>query len=280
MNDIFVRIKFLMPTLPKTEKIVANYLFNESEAVRGMTLAILSQEIGCSEATIIRLCKRLGYDGFSSMKQDLLVAMVDKNVITTQEIKKNDSVSEIIEKIIKTNTQTLKDTLTLVSDDYEKALQALLKAKSIHFFGIGDAFVVAQLALMKFSRLGYSGSAHSDVMLQLITASSLTNEDVAFAISYSGASKTLIDTMKIAKENNAITMCITRMSKSPLLKYTDFNMFTPTADLTVGKDIISRRVADQAIIDSLYLGVLIKSEERYLDNIRKTQKAIDHNKVY
>lgn len=279
MSDIFVKLKFLLPTLPKTEKAVANYLLTESDTVRGMTLAILAQEVGCSEASVLRLCRKMGFDGFSSMKQGYMVTMVDHNEVVTQEILPTDTISEIMKKVIQNNTQTLKDTLALASYDYEKALNAILKAKSIHFFGVGDAFTVGQLAMMKFTRLGYSGSAHSDVMLQLITASTLTKEDIGFAISYSGASKTTVNAMKIAKEAGATTICITKMNKSPLLKYTDINLFTATVDLTVGKDIISRRVADQMILDALYLAILTKSDRDCAVNIRKTQKAIDYNKI-
>ena len=85
--------------------------------------------------------------------------------------------------------------------------------------------------------------------------------------------------MKIAREAGATTICITKMGKSPLLKYTDINLFIATDDLTVGKDIVSRRVADQAIIDALYLGVLTKSTQDRAAWIRKTQKAIDNNKI-
>ncbi len=82
----------------------------------------------------------------------------------------------ILKKVFQSNIQTLNDTLSLATDNYDKALDALLKAKSIHFFGTGDAFSVCQLAFMKFNRLGVSGSAHSDVMLQLIAAANMKQE--------------------------------------------------------------------------------------------------------
>ena len=279
MNDILVRIRFLLPTLPRAEKAVAEYLLNEPETVRGATLALLSQECKSSDASVIRFCRRLGFDGFSSMKQSFLEALVDENDTFTEEVCAEDSMEEILRKVFLSNTRTLQDTLALVSDDYTRALEALLEAKSVHFFGVGDAFAVCELALMKFTRLGLMGSAHSDAMLQMVTASSLGEGDVAFGISYSGGSRTTVQAMKLAKEAGATTICITKMSKSPLLKYTDINLFTATDDITVGKDIVSRRVADQAIIDALYLGVLTKSRQDRTVYIRKTQKAIDNNKI-
>jgi len=87
--------------------------------------------------------------------------------------------SVILEKVFQSNVQTLSDTLVLAGDEYRDALNALIGANSIHFFGAGDAFAVCQLAFMKFSRLGIPCSAHSDVMLQLVTAGNLQPGDVA-----------------------------------------------------------------------------------------------------
>ena len=68
---------------------------------------------------------------------------------------------------------------------------------------------------MKFNRLGIGGSAHSDVMMQLSTASMLGEHDIAIAVSYSGASETVVKAMKVAKVGGATTIAITKSSKSP-----------------------------------------------------------------
>lgn len=279
MSDILVKLRFLLPTLPRAEKAVGHYILNHPEDVRSATLTILAMETKSSEASIIRLARRLGFDGFSSMKQALMFAMVDENPVLTQEILADDSINFIMEKVVADNAQIMRDTMALVTEDYDRALEALMQATSIHFFGMGDAHAVAQLAHMKFSRLGIPGSAHSDVMLQCIVASSMSPGDVAFAISFSGASATTVQAIKLAKEAGATTICITQMNKSPLIRYTDINLFTATTDMTVGKDIISRRVADQVILDALYLAVLSKTEQRSAPFVRKTQKAIDINKL-
>lgn len=279
MTDVLAKLRFLLPTLPRAEKAVAQYILGNSELVRSMTLTILSSETQSSEASIIRFCRRLGFDGFADLKRALMSAIVDENPLVTQEILPGDSITSIMAKVVADNAQILRDTMSLITKDYDRALKALLRAKSIHFFGMGDGYAVAQLAHMKFLRLGIPGSAHSDVMLQCSVASLLTPGDVAFAISFSGASATIVQAIRLAKEAGATTICITQMNKSPLVKYTDINLFTATTDLTVGKDIISRRVADQAIIDALYLAVLANTEKDSAPSIRKTQKAIDINKI-
>lgn len=278
-NEVFVKINFLLPTLPKAEKIIAKYILANPESIRNMNLLILAQEAGSSDTSVIRFCKRLGYDGFTDFKQAFMESMVDSNVNITEEISSEDSMDEILKKVLQHHIQTLNDTLALVSDSYSKALEAILNAKSVHFFGVGDAHVVAELGFMKFSRIGYTSSAHSDVYSQLLTSSLMRKGDVAIAISYSGSSTNIVKAMQNAKEHGATVICITQVGKSPLLKYTDINLFISTSDLTVGKDIVSRRIADQFIIEALYLGTLTKSERNLGDYIKITQKGIDLNKI-
>lgn len=279
MNDLLVRIRFLLPSLPRAEKAVAQALLENPEAITHMTLAEIARESGSSEASIIRFCKRMGQDGYSSLKEAFIRSLAEGTELQSEGIHASDDMSVILKKVFQSNVQTLSDTLVLADEGYEEALQALLKAKAIHFFGTGDAFAVCQLAFMKFSRLGLTCSAHSDVMLQLVTAGNLGPGDVAIAISYEGRSKNVVQAMKIAKEAGATTICITKMNKSPLQKYIDISLFIAVNDLTVGRDKVTRRVADQFILDALYLGYTTKIGKNFAAHLKKIQKAIDCNKI-
>jgi len=167
----------------------------------------------------------------------------------------------------------------LASDNYELAMEKLLEARSIHFFGVGDAAAVCSLAMIKFGRLGIPVSAHADAVVQLMQAGQLGPGDVAFAISYEGRSRNIVDCMRIANESGATTIAITKMSKAPMMKYVDIGLFIATSDLSVGRDIVTRRVADQMIIDALYLGVLVHSDTKVKSTIKKMRMAIDCNKL-
>jgi RpiR family carbohydrate utilization transcriptional regulator len=278
MNDLFVRIRFLLPSLPRAEKAIAQALLENPEAITHMTLAEIARESGSSEASIIRFCKRMGYDGYSSLKEDFIRSIAEGTDIQSEGINTSDDMVTILKKVFQSNVQTLSDTMVLADEGYEKALNALLKARSIHFFGVGDAFAVCELSFMKFSRLGVQCTAHSDAMLQLVAAGNMTKDDVAIAISYEGRSKNVVEAMRIAKQMGATTISITKMNKSPLLKYTDISLFIAVNDLTVGRDKVTRRVADQFILDALYLGYATKIGKNYIKQLKKIQDAIDCNK--
>ena len=281
MNEILVKIRFLLPTLPRAEKAIAGALAEHPEAVTYMTLAEIAKESGSSEASVIRFCKRMGYSGYSALQRDMGLALAEDSVSQTEELRvyDSDNMSEIMKKVYQSNVQTLTDTMALAGEQCEKALEALLKAKSIHFFGAGDAYAVCQLAYMKFKRLGIPCSAEGDVMLQMITASNMSKGDVAIAISYDGRSKNVVEALRIAKQMGGTTISITKKNRTPLLRYTDIKIFIAVNDLSFDLEKVTRRIADQFIMDILYMGYMMYSGKNYKEQLKKTQIAIDGNKI-
>ncbi|MDD3140097.1 MAG: MurR/RpiR family transcriptional regulator [Lachnospiraceae bacterium] len=280
MNELIVKIRFLIPSLPRAEKAIAQALLDNPEAILEMNLATIALESGSSEASVIRFCRHMGFNGFTAMKQAFAVALSEGTEVQEEGIESSDDMGIILKKVFQSNVQTLNDTLILANEKkYEEALSALLNANAIHFFGVGDAQAVCQLAYMKFSRLGITCTAHSDVMLQLVTAGNMKPGDVAIAISYEGRSKNVVQAMKIAKLSGATTISITKMNKSPLLKFTDIALFIAISDLTIGRDKVTRRVADQFIMDALYLGYITKKKINYSKHLMRIQSAIDSNKI-
>lgn len=280
MNELIVKMRFLLPTLSRTEKAIAQALLEKPELICIMTLAELARETDTSDASVVRFCRKMGYTGFTEMKQAFVNALKDSSIMTVEAITKEDSVLDNLRKVYKSNMQTLTDTILLADGDvYESAAQALLNAKSIHFFGTGDSAAVCQLFYFKFRRLGIPGSAQSDAIMQIIEASNLSQGDVAVVVSYEGKSRTILNAMRVAKERGATIICITKMSKSPLLRLSDINLFIATSDVTTGRDIVARRVAEQMVIDALYLSVLVRSEKDYDKNLNSTSKFLELNKV-
>ncbi|MGN0371387.1 MAG: MurR/RpiR family transcriptional regulator [Enterocloster sp.] len=279
MNELLVKINFLIPMLPRAEKAFAQALVENPEAISRMTLAQVARETNSSDASIIRFCKRLGYHGYSELKQAFSAAAAEKETVYDGQVSSTDTIRDIMKKVFQSNMQTLQNTMVMADENYQKAVDALVGAKSIHFFGVGDAFAACQFAFMKFSRLGVASSAQSDIMMQFTTANNLGPGDVALAVSYEGRSRNVVQAMSIAKKRGATTICITKMSKSPLLKYTDIPLYIAISDLSVDRDKVTRRVADQFILDVLYLGYINQKKQDFSKYLKRNQITIDFNKI-
>lgn len=278
MNEILVRLKFLIPNLPRAEKAVAQALLENPDLICCMTLAELSRETLSSDATIIRFCRKMGFSGYTEMKLAFQKAIKDSSIITVQEITRENTVLDNLKKIYSSNVRMLNDTILLASEAYEQALNVMMQAKSIHFFGTGDAGIICELAYYKFRRLGIPGSAQRDPVMQLTEAGNLSEGDIAVAISHEGRSRNIIQAMRAAKERGAVTICITKRNKSPLLKYIDICLYVATSDISIGQDLVTRRIAEQMIIDALYVSLMVRREEQYTKKLNEISKYIARNK--
>lgn len=58
MNKLLVRLQFMLQSLPRAEKAVAEYMAAHVAQMSDMTLSMLSDETSVSEATILRFCRQ------------------------------------------------------------------------------------------------------------------------------------------------------------------------------------------------------------------------------
>lgn len=220
MNDLIFEIGLILNDLPRSERAFAQAVIESPSALEGATLQKLAYDTGTSDATIIRFCKRLGFSGINDFKIAITEAgktcqNVDGHLFS------NLDTTDIMKEVYRSTLYILNDTMAQATDKYDKAVMSLLNAQSINFFGIGEAYITCMYGKLKFSKLGKMCNADSDPFQQYITAENLGLKDVAIAISYDGATKTICDCMRIARMNKATTISITRKHPSVLLRYTE-----------------------------------------------------------
>ena len=277
-GDLFVKMKFLYSSFTKAEKRIVDIILTDYENVCHYSLAEFSQAADCSEASVMRFCRKIGIGGIKELKQELSAVNAVAYDNGTYKIRTSDTAHDIFEKIIWQYKKTLDDTLVLCDDNFENAMQKICNAKQIVFYGVGDAYAVALMAAMKFQRLGIMSNAYSDLSQMLVSASILKEGDLAVAISYSGETKSVIDVLKIAKESGADTLAIMHSPNSTMEKYADLKIFTATTDFTAGHDEIARRTAEFAIIDTLFAGAIVRKSDACSHQHRKSIQTIIDNK--
>lgn len=277
-NEIFVKIRFLYPSLTKSEKKAAELALKDYDRIINYTLSEYAEAAQCSDASILRFCRKLGLGGLKELKRQLASVNDTAYDNGTNKIRKEDDAYNIFKKIIWQYEKTLNDTLVLCNEDFDRAIQAVTDARKIVFFGVGDAGVVCNAAFIKFQRIGLDAAFYSDIAQSLACASQMKEGDLAVGISFSGETRLVVDSLRIAKENGATTLCIVHCSNCQLVKYSDIKIFTATTDFTPGHDEIARRTAEFAIIDTLYMGLVSRNPEKFDAKRQETIQVIINNK--
>ena len=71
MVEYFSKINGVYPNLGRVEQRVANFIKNYPEEVVRLPINVLADKVGVSSSTIVRLCRRLGIEGYSDLKLQL-----------------------------------------------------------------------------------------------------------------------------------------------------------------------------------------------------------------
>ncbi len=275
MAGVTVKIRSLYPSLPNTERRVADYVLQNIKAVPFKTVYDLAESAGTSVASVSRFVRTVGYNSFKDFKVELAQDTPPALAEIYGEISPGDSEEDIVKKIFRGNIQSIEDTLKLLNvQDIIGASHALSRAGRILFFGIGGSGTVARDAALRFSLIDVQAEAYTEPVHILTAAKRLKKGDVGVGISHSGRTVMTVNGLKLAHGNGAITIGITNYLKTPLSSNADYIFCTAFSENKVKVAALSPLTAQICIIDALYL--LVAYNRKNIWNIEDLNRITEH----
>ncbi len=273
MDKISLNIKLHYDEMGKAEKQIADWIFENPGKIISLSIVELAEQCKCGEATIVRFSKRLGLSGYQELKISLAAESGGSAVST--HITENDSAYTIYEKVCNDIYLSLEKTKkSLNPESLTRAASKICSAGKIVIFGLGNSASIATDASHKFLRAGLNAYAYSDNHMQVIAASKLSENDVAIGISHSGSSKDIVDALRIAREHGATVISITNSGKSPILKQSDIVLYTSSDETQYNILGLNSRIAQLAIIDTLYFHTVYSLSANTLESIKETEHSL------
>ena len=160
-------------------------------------------------------------------------------------------------------------------ENYQKTVALINQSQHISIYAVENSMGVAHDLMTKLIYLGKSVTCHSDYYLQSIDASNLTRDSLAIGISYSGNSKNTVEVLKIAKDAGAQTIAIVNFENTMLTRYGDIVLSTSNDQFLYG-DAIFSRTAQIALVDMIYMGVIISDYDNYTKKLDHYSRLIKH----
>lgn len=284
MNFIEWEITRNYRNLRPSERKVADFLLHCEKDLSDITLVELATSAEVSQPTVLRFARSMGYHGFKELKNAILEEKIrkkiDKEIIDPLygfPIDKEDILTDVPSKVIGTTLHVLKETIKSISlKEFVKAIELITKSESIFVFGVENSLCAVSDLVTKFLYLGLKCDKYDDYYIQNIQANSLQQGDVAIGISYSGRSRNTVEVIRASKKSGANTIVITNFEDAPITKYADVVICTSNEQFLYGNAIFSRS-SQLAIVDMLYMGVLISDYDKYTSNLDSNAKSISNN---
>ncbi|XID92671.1 MurR/RpiR family transcriptional regulator [Paenibacillaceae bacterium WGS1546] len=273
-TDTFVRLREIMDDLTSAEKKVAEYIAQNIEDVVRLSITELAQKSESSESTIVRLCKKLKLKGYQELRVLLAQESVSPVKRIHEKVSLTDTEEETMRKVFQAAAQALTDTESVLPvDQMVKAVRYLSEAESITFFGIGASGVIAQDAYYRFSKLGINCFAATEGHSQLNKAILLGEKDVVVGISHSGCTRDVVMALDVARKQGARTIAITQFGQSPIMDAADVVLFTSSRETAFRTEAMASRIAQSAILDSLFVSVSLTRYEQVLSNYDRAKEV-------
>lgn len=256
-SDALARMRGIYPSLPPSERKVVDFVLGNVEDVIRMTLADLAQHSSVSDATVVRLCRSLGYNNFLELKISLTRSIGDSPRLIYDDVREGDPSSTIARKVLRTAVQAVQDTLEMLDNEaFERAVQLIHHADRILIVGVGTSGPLAHELYNRLIRMRMNCHVHTDIYLQVVEAALLTEKDVVVAISQNGTSLGPVRTAVEAKSKGAKIVCITGNPNSELTSHSDAVLLTVTHETRL--ETIDSRVAQHALIQALYVALAMQ----------------------
>ena len=254
MPGVLVRIRSLYGSLPKAERKVADYVQQNAERAPHLSVHEFARAGGVSVASVSRFVRKVGFSDFKEFKLELARETTGAFQNLFKEITTEDSDEEITRKVFLGDIKSLEDTLKMLSfADMSRAARAICGGARLVFLGIGGSSHVCHDAAMRFSYLDFQAESYADASQILLQALRVAAADVVIGISHSGRSSITVEGLRIAREMGALTIGISNYPRSPLKDASAIFFCTSFPENRVKVAAISSKVAQQCILDALYL---------------------------
>jgi DNA-binding MurR/RpiR family transcriptional regulator len=237
--------------LSPAEGKVAALVLDRPETAMRLSITQLAEAAGVGEATVSRLARRLGFTGFHAFKIAIAQTLAPGTATRSPLARTGGDYPQWAESSVAEIKASLDETLDIFdAATFQRAVDLLGAARRIEWFGSGASGAVAIMAQQRFVALGRPCAVHVDPHLQLVSAATVSRDDVVVGISKSGSTKDLHDSMAVARESGAHTISVTAVPRSPLASLSDVVLLAGGAGDTLVSNLF-HEVATLVVLEML-----------------------------
>ena len=274
--NILERIHASYYQLTAAERRVADYVLSQHYQVQFMSITQLAEESGTADATVSRFCRSLKLKGFNAFKIELAKYAAAANADGLRsKPSATDSPLGRAQEAGRLSQEAIAQTVSLIREkDVIRAVELFEKAGRIACMGAGGSMVLANECAHLFSTVSNKFVAVGDSHMQMSWAATMAPEDVIVLVSYSGATRSGVEVLALAKERGINTVLITRYPKSPAAKLAGVVLCCGSSESPFQFGSVPAKVAQLTVLDVLFQEYLHRNREACEENLQRIAAAL------
>jgi RpiR family carbohydrate utilization transcriptional regulator len=201
-----------MADLPAAQRSVVSCVLEDPRAAVAATVEQLAQQAQVSMPTIVRTCRSFGYESVREFMVALAQDLAVSGSYLHRSVLPDDAAHDVSCKIIHAAVSSLTELGRRIDADMiDRVADRLAQAQRIDCYSVGAAstFMANELQSRLF-RLGRTANAIFDAHQQLVSASTLGPQGVAFVISHVGRMPYTLEAARFARTQGATVIALTQ----------------------------------------------------------------------
>ncbi len=266
---LYNKLKNLKHITHQEEAVVQYILDHPSDLLRMSIndLAILSYS---STSTIVRLCKKLGYKGFTEFKltyvSEFSLFLEQQEHLKDIPFTPKSSLNDVVSRLPMIYQKAIDETRTML--DYDvllRCIKHIQNSKHIGIYGTGLNFDLAKMYQYKFEEVGIPAIAYDSTHWQHLSRLKLHDiPSFAILISLTGTNPIIIDTAKRMHSLGIPTLSISGRDNDKLSTLCTENIRIIDVANTLELYNLTSAIAAQYILDIFVAMSVIKNYEEIL----------------
>jgi DNA-binding MurR/RpiR family transcriptional regulator len=243
--------------LSPTEQRVARFFGEHREEAVFVSALEIAQQLGTSDATVVRTAQRLGYTGLPELKRELFEALRTRATPALRLGRRleqlGDEPAAILDHVLSWHIDLIEAARrTVQADAFARAIQIVHVADRVLTFGTGPSASLAEYMTIKLARFGRQAAAITATGMGLADALlNMRRGDALVVMDYGRLSREADVTLKRATDVRAPVILLTDVLALELSGRFDVALVSPRG--TSGD--LGSVVSTMSVLEALLLGL-------------------------
>jgi DNA-binding MurR/RpiR family transcriptional regulator len=265
---------------PSQRKLMEYVVSHEEESVF-LNAGDLAQRVDVSEATVVRLSKALGFEGFPEFQREL--RRLFRNRLTTtsrlqKTVRKVSDEGDVLAKVLRSDMDNIAETLKQVSmPEFKHFVRNIETAERVVIVGLRSAYSLAVFLGVALEFLQKSvWIVHPGIGDMWDRLLGLRKGNVVIGISFPRYTQQTVEVLRFAKQKGVKTLAITDSPLSPLVQYADHVL---TARYKMDS-FIESFTAPLSLINGIVTALGVHDKKRTLRSLEQLEEIWRSQEIY
>lgn len=281
--DLRDRVSRHASKLTPQQRVIAEFLLDNLREIPFLSVPELADRAGASEATVVRLCQRLGYSGYADMKMAYVDSMredIKANHTAGADVDISNLGRDVLAAVAKLEQHNIERSLDSIDRrDFSNAATTLFRADHVFTFGLGISAYLADFATYIFTEHGLRSSRlatrFTSPREQLVV---LRPTDLVVAFSFPPYSGQTLEVLQESVDKGIPTIAVTDRETSPSAALANDALIVSSHGMTLTNATASVHVLLHALvveIASRHRGETVDALSRINRILREQPNVID-----